>query len=206
MNQKGGAGKTTLSTNVARYFHMKGESVLFVDADPQGSARDWHAAGETPVINMIALDRPTLPKDIKEFSDKYDWIFIDSPGEIKEMAAAVLKCSDIALIPVQPSPYDIWATADTIELIKKRQDITDGKLKAAFIISRQIHNTTVSKEVKEALDAHQLPIFQNRTSQRVSYVTSAAMGRTVLDNVPNTDAAAVNEIQSIAEELREFVK
>jgi len=151
LNQKGGSGKTTLATNIASGLTCIGGRVLLVDTDPQGSARDWRAANENGGLPVIGLDRPSLSKDLRDFSKPYDIVVIDGAPQLKEMAAAAIKISDAILIPVQPSPYDIWATADLVELIKARQEITDGKTQAAFIVSRAIQNTKLSNEVFEAL-------------------------------------------------------
>ena len=203
LNQKGGAGKTTLSTNLARALQQGGDKVLLVDSDPQGSARDWNAAGNGELLPVIGLDRPTLAKDIQAIRDNQDWIIIDGAPQIAELAVAAIKCADLILIPVQPSPYDVWACEDLVDIIKTRQEVTNGKPKAAFIISRVIKNTQLSKEIGEALKGYGLPVFKNFTSQRVIYPKSAATGSTVLDAEGATDAAA--EIKAIAKELKEFL-
>jgi chromosome partitioning protein len=203
LNQKGGAGKTTLSTNLARALQLDGDKVLLIDSDPQGSARDWNAAGNGELLPVVGLDRPTLAKDIQAIQDNQDWLIIDGAPQIAELAVAAIKCADMILIPVQPSPYDVWACEDLVEIIKTRQEVTNGKPKAAFIISRVIKNTQLSKEIGEALEGYGLPVFKNFTSQRVIYPKSAATGSTVLDAEGATDAAA--EIKAIAKELKEFL-
>lgn len=204
LNQKGGSGKTTLSTNLARAFHRQGYKTLLIDSDPQGSARDWHAAGNGDLITVVGLDRPTLDKDIKSVSRDYEWVFVDGAPQLAEMSIAAIKCADIVLIPVQPSPYDIWAAEDLVDVIKERQKITDGRPKAAFIISRQITNTLLGKEVREALAGYELPIFKHGTFQRIIYAKSAAIGSTAVDLEPNNEAA--QEITLITDELKEFIK
>jgi len=203
LNQKGGAGKTTLSTNLARALQLAGDKVLLVDSDPQGSARDWNAAGNGELLPVVGLDRSTLAKDIQAIQDNQDWLIIDGAPQIAELAVAAIKCADLILIPVQPSPYDVWACEDLVEIIKTRQEVTNGKPKAAFIISRVIKNTQLSKEIGEALEGYGLPVFKHFTSQRVIYPKSAATGSTVLDADASGEAAA--EIRAIAQELKEFL-
>lgn len=204
LNQKGGSGKTTLATSLARFLHLNGSRVLLIDSDPQGSARDWHAASNGTLVSVIGLDRPTLDKDIASIQHNFDWIVIDGAPQLANMSIAAIKCSDTVLIPVQPSPYDIWASEDLVEIIKERQSITDGKPRAAFIISRQISKTLLGKEVREALNGYAIPVFKHGTFQRVAYAKTAALGKTVLEDDANTEAH--KEMMLIGEEVLRFVK
>lgn len=202
LNQKGGSGKTTIATNLARALQMAGQSVLLIDSDPQGSARDWHAASEGAYLSVIGLDRPTLDKDIKAITGQHQWLIIDGAPQIENIAIAAIKCADVILIPVQPSPYDIWACADLVEIIKARQQVTDGKPKAAFVISRLIKNTQVGREIREILEEYQLPVFNSVTTQRVVYVSSASSGQSVLDAEAKGEAA--NEIRALMQEVMQL--
>jgi len=201
LNQKGGPGKTTLATNLAFAFHRKGKRVLLADSDPQGSARDWNEANEGGLLPVIGLDRETLPKDLTAISKGYEWIFIDGAPRIEKLMVAAIKVSDVILIPVQPSPYDVWACAELVEAIKMRQEVT-GNLKAAFIISRAIKNTKLSREVSDVLNDYGLPVFNNGTTQRISYPTSAGEGNTIYQS---KDKKAMQEMDAIVLELEEFM-
>lgn len=205
LQEKGGSGKTTMSINVAHGLVIRGFKVLLVDGDPQGSARDWNAQNEGTIVPVIGLDRETLPVDLKAVKEGYDFIIIDGAPQISKLSAAAIRASDIILIPVQPSPYDVWASIDLVELIKARQEVTGGSPKAAFIISRVIKNTKLSKEINDVLSDYGIPVFENFTSQSVTYPTIAAIGETVYS--PKYPVAPVwkarDEIETIINELME---
>lgn len=198
LNQKGGAGKTTIATHLARAIQLAGSDVLLVDSDPQGSARDWAAVRENHPVPVVGIDRPTIDRDLKSIARK-DYVVIDGAPQAADLAVSAIKAADFILIPVQPSPYDIWATSDLVDLVKQRIELTDGKVQAAFVVSRAIKNTRIGDEVIGALEGYGLPILKTRIIQRVSYPSTAASGTTVLDTEPNGDAA--NEVRALLEEL-----
>lgn len=202
LNQKGGSGKTTIAINIAHSLMLDGYKVLLVDSDPQGSARDWNEENEGGILPVVGLDRETLPKDLKAIGSGYDLIVIDGAPQIAKLATAAVKASDLVLIPCQPSPYDIWAASDLVDIIKARQDVTDGKPQAAFIISRAIKNTKLGNEITDALTSYDIPILENGTTQRVAYPTTASEGKTVFIEI---GSQAALEIESIKNEILELL-
>ena len=200
LNQKGGSGKTTIATHLARALQLGGASVLLVDSDPQGSARDWAAVQEDNTVTVVGIDRPTIDRDLKAIGHK-DFVVIDGAPQAADLAVSAIKAASFILIPVQPSPYDIWATADLVELVKQRIEVTDGKLKAAFVVSRAIKGTRIGAEITEALAGYGLPVLESRITQRVSYPGTAAAGTTILDAEPDGDGSG--EIRALMNEIKQ---
>ena len=112
---------------------------------------------------------------------------------------SAIKAADFILIPVQPSPYDIWAAADLVDLVKQRIEVTDGQLQAAFIVSRAIAGTKLGQEVADALAGYGLPVLASRIMQRVVYPSTAATGKTAFDIDPNGEAAT--DFNALKDEL-----
>lgn len=200
LNQKGGSGKTTIATHLARALQLDGADVLLVDSDPQGSARDWAAVRDDQPLTVVGIDRPTIDRDLKNVASK-DYVVIDGAPQAADLAVSAIKAASFILIPVQPSPYDIWATSDLVDLVKQRIELTDGKLKAAFVVSRAIKGTRIGAEVTDALTGYGLPVLEARITQRVSYPGTAAAGTTILDAEPDGDGAG--EVRALLAEIKQ---
>ncbi|MEB3703277.1 hypothetical protein Bealeia2_01971 (plasmid) [Candidatus Bealeia paramacronuclearis] len=204
LNEKGGVGKTTLTSNIARQLQSQGFKVLLVDTDPQGSLRDWKSVGidSKELPHLIVLDRAELIKEVKEFQDK-DWIIVDGAPSVQNILIETIKISDFVLIPVHPSPYDIWAAESLVNMLQAKAEISDTP-RSAFIISKQINGTKISTETREVLKEYNIPVFNSYTSQRIIYATSAATGSTVIDDDPL--GLAAKEIKEIVNEILEWKK
>ena len=198
-NQKGGVGKTTLSLHLAHYFTLSGARVLVVDADPQGSARDWLQARETPApFTLVGLDRPTVHRDIEALLRDYDMVVIDAPPRVTDIARSAILAADLVVIPVQPSPLDVWAAQDTVRLVNDAIVYKEA-LKSVFAINREIVHTAIGRDVSAALAESQVPVLSSHIVQRVAFAESLAHGQTVFET--KVDAKAVAEIEALGAEL-----
>lgn len=201
-NQKGGVGKTTLAIHISHALAQRGNLVLLLDADPQGSARDWATArADKPPFDVLGLDRPTIHRDLPAIAKNYNHVIIDGPPRVTDLARSAIAAADVVLIPVQPSPYDVWACQEVITLVNEAL-VFKQNLKSVFTINRKIVNTAIGRDVAEALAGYEVPLLKSQICQRVSFAESAATGQTVLETDPKGSAAA--EINALVKELLEI--
>lgn len=204
LNQKGGVGKTTLSVNLAASLSRTGARVLLIDADPQGSALDWAAARqEAPLFSVVGLPRATVHKEIAQIGQGYDHIIIDGPPRVTDLARSAIMASDVVLIPVQPSPYDIWAADEVVKLLDEARVFKDF-IKSVFVINRKISNTAIGRDVKEALSSYPVSVLSATVTQRVVFAEAAAQGLAVHE-VDQSSPAAL-EIEAVAKEILELMQ
>lgn len=199
IHQKGGVGKTTLSINVAGTLARRGKRVLYVDADPQGSALDWAEARQEPsLFTMVGLPKAVIHKEIGNLSKDYDFVIIDGPPRVSDVTKSILLASDVAVIPIQPSPYDVWAAKEVIDIIKEAA-VYNENIKVAFAINRKIVNTAIGRDVVDALSEYEIGVLQTAVGQRVIFAESATSGRIAAELDENSSAA--KEIEDLTSEI-----
>ncbi|MGB5539510.1 MAG: ParA family partition ATPase [Gammaproteobacteria bacterium] len=199
VGNKGGAGKTTLSVNLAAGLARQA-GIVVVDADPQGSSLQWRElADEQDSISAIAAT-DNLQAQITELAREFDYVVVDCPPSVHaSQTISVLEVGDLALIPVQPSPVDLWATVHIERAIANARR-TNPSLRSLLVINQLEIRTTLSRVVREALTEISLPVARTALRRRAVYRNSALEGKSVFD-MGARGAAAAEELEQLIQEV-----
>ena len=183
VNQKGGVGKTTSAINIAASLNRKKYKVGFIDADPQGSATQWHAVEDNNAFEITHRPEPLAREDIQELSQKYDYLVIDAPPAIGSITKSILAVTDLSIIPLSPSSLDFWSCKGTLEIL----------------INRRIPGTRIGRQARDWLSEFNLDILDSELCQRVAFIDAMTSGVSVMQYAPGSKAA--NEVENLCDEI-----
>jgi chromosome partitioning protein len=203
---KGGAGRSTVSTNLAGELSKLGKTVL-IDFDmPQGTAASWFAvrqqAGKAgSLIADTATNHRELVSKVEQYKDA-DYIVLDGPPRIAELTRAILVLADLCLIPVGASAAEIWATSDLLALIDEAKKV--NPVKARMIWTRYRPHTRLAQDLSElATKELGLAALGTPLGMRVAYMEALGEGLTVAEM---SDPSARIEARFLTEEVQSLLR
>lgn len=209
-NQKGGCGKTTVTVQVAGTLGLRGNKVLLIDLDEQGSATLCLAnADEGKPFPADTINLAAMPGkahfEIRKHLENYDYIVIDCPPSINNPAPSnALVISDLAVIPVIPSPPDILAAVAAKELAQKVQKLNHD-LKIVMLANQVQARTSLARDALDLLNEEidGIPLLQTRLASRTAYRESLGNGSTV--HALKGQDKAIEEVDSLVDELLKYL-
>jgi len=200
VSPKGGTGKTTAAVHLARAIQQTGDEVVILDTDPQGSAGAWSTKrDEGPLVPVVQADTDDVSGALDGMGGSPDVVVIDGAAKVERRTGRIVRLSDVAVIPVQPTPLDSWGAEQVVAAVK------ESDVPAAFLITQQKPRTNLASEVADGLaEAYGLPVLDSRLSHRVAYAESMFGGQTALD-VPGASKAR-QEVLDLLDELEQFIR
>jgi chromosome partitioning protein len=201
VQQKGGAGKTTLTAQLATGYLKAGLSVATIDIDPQGSLSLWYAARMASLADENTLIHSQiqgwrLKKEADRLADECDIVLIDSPPHAESENSIAIRAADLVLIPVQPSPLDLWASRPTVQAVRSE------RAAAMFIFNRVPPRALLTENIAGKLADLGIPAAKQYLGNRVAYAASIAEGKGVVETSSVSPASL--EIAALVKELRKL--
>lgn len=198
--QKGGAGKTTLAAQLAVALAHAGARVAAIDIDPQRSLSDWYSLrldrfGEDGAgFALSTVSGWRVDGEARRLATKTDFVLVDSPPHAETDARVAIRAADLVLVPVQPTPMDVWATRPTLDMAR------DEKSSVILVLNRMPPRGRLAEQMTTELARQQVPIADTRVGNRAAFAASLASGRGVVES--ERTGTAATEIAALAAELR----
>lgn len=196
--QKGGAGKTTMAAHLAAAWSRR-HRVAIIDTDPQGSLSQWYKlraelhGHDNADMLFSSISGWRVENEISRLKHSVDIIVIDSPPHADTEARAAIRAADLVVIPLQPSPMDVWATSATIKLCKQE------KVPVKMVLNRVHPQARITESISSGL----VGLAANHLGNRVAYAGSLMQGLGVTEYAPNSTAS--HEIRGLAREILAYV-
>lgn len=204
VNQKGGCAKSTTAVHFAYWLVHRGNQVVLVDADAQRSSSIWIDSLEDKIPCEVAQTSQELLDCIPKLSKKYSYVVVDGPAGLSDATKAILYCTDLAIIPCQPTGVDLRSASDAIRLIRQAQTQREGKPQAAVFLSRAVKGTRLKDEAITLLTNIGVPVLDTVIHQRQAIADTFGQAATVWELLGKASVEAAEEFEQLFEEIVEI--
>jgi chromosome partitioning protein len=195
---KGGSGKSTLASCLAVHWKLQGRNPAIIDADPQRSiarlATREKALGGVAVVEDATDD---AWKTAQRTAETSDLVVIDTPGFRSEATLACLSITDLVLVPVKPSPFDVDRMLDTLNVLIN--GVSGRRPIFRCVLTQTTRDSVIAKHIRSELAEAGFPVLKNEMTNRVAYPEAALWGAT--PSLTDRDGAAARDIAAIANEV-----
>jgi chromosome partitioning protein len=178
-NPKGGAGKSTLATNVAAHYATQGARVMLGDIDRQQSARHWLALRSPLLAPIAGWDvEPDLPMRPPRGTTH---VVLDTPAGLRgKRLETMLRTVDRILVPVQPSIFDILATGEFLNELASQKRVASSRVRIGVVGMRVDTRTRAAQELERFCAGLDLPVLGYLRNSQL-YIQAAAHGMSIFD-------------------------
>jgi chromosome partitioning protein len=199
-NSKGGVGKSTLAVHLAAWLHEMGHSVTLADCDTQQSSSEWIREA-IPELKAVRLGNPNeILNELPALALETDYVIADGPGSNTETSRALLLRADFAIVPCKASMLEVRALAKATEVLRQAQDIRGGIPKAVIVLSMVGKNYRLTKDMKDAAAALNLPLAHTAMTLRQIYADAPGQGEVVW-RLGSRASEAATEVEQLFREI-----
>jgi chromosome partitioning protein len=199
--RKGGAGKSTLAATLATTLAAEGRRVGLLDTDPQKTLGRWwterqEAGARAKPLDFADISGWRLPAAIERMARDHETVVLDTPPHADTDSRIAIRAADIVLVPLQPSPADLWAMEGTLALI------AEERKRAVLVLNRVPSNGKLREEIARELLRRKLPLLEPCLGNRTAFASAFVHGLGVVESAPR--GVAADEARAVTAALLDF--
>ena len=186
-SRKGGAGKSTLTAQLAAQCQASGKRTLVIDADPQGSLSLWHSLRRDGALKLVTPERGLDRALAFAMIEGTDYVFIDTAPTMWVVVQEAIRVATLVLIPARPGFFDLAAVRETVKTARERSKPYAVVINAAPV-KRDEKESALVAQSRAYFEGLQIPVWSGQISQRAGFQSTLAAGASAAEIGPATAA------------------